>query len=196
MADDYKEAVEETVTDVVETAQAAVENTTEVSTDATENVDKVKKDAKQFLNNVLGKLGDVQTSLTSRFDEAKKNAPEGTSDVKVVADQIAALVGEGTAKAKATYEELGGINGISENATRKVAEFGATAKVFIETASDSKTGQAAINGIQSGAQKVQDTKFFQGLKEQALHLKEVAVQTYEATYESKKGAPNADEAVE
>jgi hypothetical protein len=140
----------------------------------------------QNLQDAIDKIQEAKENVTGRYEKAKAEAPEGTSDTTVALQSVAQLLGEGAAKAKAAYEEAGGIVGISEKATKRAAELSASAKVVYEDFASSDAGKFASSGVQTSAEKISSTKVFQNAKEHALKLKEIAAETFDATYEAKR----------
>jgi hypothetical protein len=145
-----------------------------------------KHDFTQNLTDAINQLKEAKDGLVKRFEEAREAADEETSDLQVALNQAAELLGEGTAKVKAAYEQAGGAKGISESTVKKAAEVGARAKVISENVADSEGFKAALNGVKSGATKVQETNFFKDLQEHALNLKKIAEEAYKDTYDKKK----------
>ncbi|MDR2083313.1 MAG: hypothetical protein LBP35_06980 [Candidatus Ancillula trichonymphae] len=153
---------------------------------------------KQNLQDAIDKIQEAKESVMKGYEEAKTKAPEDTSDVVVVLQKTAELLGEGVAKMKLAYDEAGGITGISENATKKAAELSASAKIVYEDIVHSSAGQLASQGVQNSAGKISNTKVFQNARNHALKLKNIATETFEATYEAKqaeKAAQNPADAV-
>lgn len=151
-----------------------------------ENAEESKHDFTQNLTDAINKLKEAKDGLVKRFEEAKEAAPEDTSDLQVALNQAAELLGEGTAKVKAAYDEAGGAKGISETTVKKAAQVGASAKIIQENVADSEGFKAALNGVKSGASKVQETNFFKNLQEHTLNLKSIAEEAYKETYAQKK----------
>jgi hypothetical protein len=148
---------------------------------------------KQNLQDAIDKIQEAKENVTKGYEDAKNQAPEGTSDATVVLQSVAQLLGEGAAKAKAAYDEAGGIVGISEKAAKKAAELSASAKVVYEDFASSDAGKLASSSVQNSAQKLSKTKMFQNAKEHALKLKDIATETFDATYEAKRAQKAAAE---
>ncbi|MDR1447443.1 MAG: hypothetical protein LBI63_00555 [Candidatus Ancillula sp.] len=141
---------------------------------------------KQNLRDALDKIQEAKDNFVSKYEIAKDEAPEGVSDATIILNNITELLAEAAAKTKVAYEEAGGITGISEKATKKAAELSASAKITYEDVVNSGAGQFAQSSVQSSAEKLSSTKVFQNAKDHALKLKDIAAETFEATYEAKR----------